>query len=256
MRIALRISFDGTDYKGWQKQPGRETVQKRIEDVLSMLCGGPIQVTGCGRTDSGVHARNYILHLDIAEKHLDRIRTQKLNSILPDDLSVDGCWISGTNFHARFDCFRRKYIYRITAHKDPFRRFNHFYFSNAPQLNMELWDDLCFTLLAQNDFSSFAKSHSGLEHFNCNILECRWVVDSESGLMELHIAANRFVRGMVRLITGCFLNLGMGIIGLDEIKEALNAGKQPGKSWSVPANGLTLEEVSYPPEITDIWKTY
>jgi len=256
VRIALRISFDGTNYKGWQSQPGQETVQKRMEDVLSMLCGKRIEVTGCGRTDSGVHARNYILHLDIEDEHLDRIRTRKLNGLLPGDISVDGSWISGDDFHARYDCFRRKYIYRITTRKDPFRKTNHFYFPSAPKLNMELWDELSAIILTQKDFRSFSKSHSGLDHFTCHIQECQWVAEPEAGLLELHIAANRFVRGMVRLITGCFLNLGMGIHGLDEIKEALKTGIQPGKLWSVPANGLTLEEVNYPPEITGIWKTY
>lgn len=254
VRIALRITFDGSEYKGWQVQPGQITVQNKIEEVLALLCGRHIQVTGCGRTDSGVHARNFILHLDASEEHLDRIRAQKLNGLLPEDISVDGCWIVGDEFHARFDCCRRKYIYRITTHKAPFRRQNHFLFHHATQLKMDYWDELCGHILSQTDFKSFSKSHSGLEHFICHIRECRWKIDPEAGVMEFHISANRFVRGMVRLMTGCFLNLGLGIHGIEEVRDAMASGRQPKKSWSVPAHGLTLEEVDYPAEITALWK--
>jgi tRNA pseudouridine38-40 synthase len=252
MRLALQIQFDGTSYAGWQKQAQDVTVQQKLEEVFKYLCQQDVLITGCGRTDSGVHARHFICHLDLAMDQVERINTETLNRLLPADISVDSIWITPEEFHARFDAHHRKYIYRIAFYKNPFNRIDHFNFRTAENLDLIHQEELMSLLLALKDFKSFAKSNSGLEHFNCHLSECIWKKTDQG--IDLHIAANRFVRGMVRLVVGTFLNLAQDKISIAEIKEAIESGLPIPKAWSVPANGLTLEEVGYPEEIRKMWE--
>jgi len=252
MRLALQIQFDGTSYAGWQKQAQDVTIQQKLEEVFKYLCQEDFTITGCGRTDAGVHARYFICHLDVTKEQAERINTETLNRLLPADISVDSIWITPDDFHARFDAHHRKYIYRIAFHKNPFNRIDHFNFRTAENIDLFQHEELMSLLLELKDFKSFAKSNSGLEHFVCHITECAWK-KTEQGI-DLHIAANRFVRGMVRLVVGTFLNLAQEKISLGEIKEAIESGLPIPKAWSVPANGLCLEEVGYPEEIIKMWE--
>ncbi|MBK9270015.1 MAG: tRNA pseudouridine synthase A [Saprospiraceae bacterium] len=252
MRLALQIQFDGTQYAGWQKQAQDLSVQQKLEEVFKYLCQVDLPVTGCGRTDAGVHAKQFMCHLDLPGEQVERISTETLNRLLPGDISVDSMWITPDAFNSRFDAHHRKYIYRISYIKNPFKRIDHFYYRAAENLDLIHQEELSDVLLQLKDFKSFAKSNSGLDHFICHLTECRWK-KTEHGI-EFHIAANRFVRGMVRLVVGTFLNLAQEKISLSGIQEAIQSGLPIPKAWSVPACGLTLEEVTYPKEIRNDWR--
>lgn len=253
MRIVLQISFDGSAYCGWQIQNGQLSVQEQIQKSLEYLCTEKIEITGCGRTDSGVHAKNYIAHFDLNARVLNRITKSKINGLLPDDISIQNIWTTHDRFHSRFDAVRRKYVYRITLEKNPFLRHNHYFFSALQQVSLYPLQEICSIYKMQTHFDSFAKSHSGLEHFQCNIMECEWKVNSDGTIFEFHISANRFVRGMVRLMVGCALNYALNKISLEQIQTDILSQRQIEKSWSVPAHGLTLEEVEYGEDITQSW---
>ena len=122
LRIGLEISYDGTSFLGWQKQTGGGTVQQVLEEKLSILTGTSMNIIGCGRTDTGVHAKQFYVHLDLEDSALEKINLYHLNSILPWDISVNRMFQAGADFHSRFDANKRKYIYRLRTRKNPFLR--------------------------------------------------------------------------------------------------------------------------------------
>ncbi len=252
LRIGLEISYDGTSFLGWQKQTGGGTVQQVLEEKLSILTGTSMNIIGCGRTDTGVHAKQFYVHLDLEDSALEKINLYHLNSILPWDISVNRMFQAGADFHSRFDANKRKYIYRLQTRKNPFLRNYCYHFLNESRIQFNRLDEIARLILQTHDFSSFTKSNSGLNHFECKIIESKWL-NPEPGVYEYHIAANRFVRGMVRLIVGCCMNYSLEKINRETILSQIQAKKQIDKSWSVPAQGLTLEEVGYPEEVTSSW---
>ncbi|MFZ1513833.1 MAG: tRNA pseudouridine synthase A [Saprospiraceae bacterium] len=252
MKIGLEISYDGTSYFGWQKQTGGGTVQQVVEEKLSILSGTKIDVIGCGRTDTGVHASQFYLHTELEESVQEKIKLYHLNSLLPWNISVNRIFRTGENFHSRFDANRRKYIYRLRTRKNPFHRNYCYQFLHESRIQLGRLEEVAAMILQTNDFSAFTKSNSGLNHFECQIHESQWV-NPEPGVFEYHIAANRFVRGMVRLIVGSCLNYSLEKISLDTIGAQIQEKKQIDKSWSVPAQGLTLVEVDYPEAVKSLW---
>jgi len=246
-RYVIELAYRGSAYCGWQIQPNDPSVQSMIEQKWSQLLKFPVELTGCGRTDSGVHAAQYFAHVDLPKSMLEPVPLRSLNALLPPDIAIRNAWIAPNDFHARFDAHYRKYIYRFHLHKDPFAPFNCAWFRHPSSISLDSMQSVCQVLLGTHDFRSFSKTGSQLESFVCTLYECSWVLNA-TGYYELHIAANRFVRGMVRLIVGMCINLAAGKISLEQIQDEFLAQKQIAKSYSVAAHGLTLESVQYPPE--------
>ncbi|MBP8725795.1 MAG: tRNA pseudouridine(38-40) synthase TruA [Saprospiraceae bacterium] len=247
-RLVCEIAYRGGDYHGWQVQPGTKTVQSAIEEACSVLARSTIQVTGCGRTDAGVHAAQYFLHFDVDATAVAAFSKRALNGLLPSDIAIRQVYRAPENFHARYDANRRKYIYRLHTEKDPFSPFNSCQFPFAGQLSLQDLNQAAGLLDGMTEFPSFTLSGHQLNHFRCTLYENQW---RETGprSWEYHIAANRFLRGMVRLITGMCIQYGLGKTSLESLSMSLREGRQVEKSLSMPAPGLTLEEVGYPPEI-------
>jgi tRNA pseudouridine38-40 synthase len=248
MRYFCRLSYDGTKFYGWQHQPDRPNVQDAIEKALYTFYRVKIPVTGCGRTDTGVHARDYYLHFDLNQDYLpDELKG--LNALLPKSIVLHEIFQVANDAHSRYNAFSRSYVYYIEGTKNPFTLPYSFQYYQLHTLDFELMQKAAALLLNYDDFSSFCKTHSGVDQKTCKITEAFWVFDDIHKKAEFHITANRFLRGMVRLVVGMCLNVGAGKLSLKQVNEHLTKKEPMPTQWSVVANGLFLEKVLYPPEI-------
>lgn len=242
MRYALELSYRGTNYNGWQIQPNAPSVQQEIEKRLTQLFGNtPISVTGCGRTDTGVHASYYVLHFD-SDKKLDCAELKyKLNKMLPGDIAVFSVQYVSDEFHARFSATSRTYHYFLHKEKDPFN-------IDSLLLNREVdfnkMNEAAQFLLGKQDFTSLSKLHTDVKTNICTVMEARWLESENSWCFE--ITADRFLRNMVRATVGTLLEVGYGTIVPEEVKTILAAKDRGEAKLSVPAHALFLCNVEYP----------
>lgn len=243
-RFFVEISYDGTNYHGWQKQLNAHTVQEEIEARLEQLFSmQKHEIIGCGRTDTGVHATQYFFHFDAEDKQFDKeTLMRKLNKILPPDIAVHGIFEVHQDAHARFDAISRTYVYRIHQKKNPFKAINSWY--NEIFLNVENMNEACACLFEHQDFTSFSKTNSGSKTNTCEIKFARWQKEGDDLIFT--ITANRFLRNMVRAIVGTLLQVGQGKITPREMDEIIRVKNRSDAGESVPAQGLTLCAVEYP----------
>jgi tRNA pseudouridine38-40 synthase len=243
MRYFLDISYDGTDYHGWQTQPNARTVQEILDKCLSTILRQPIESVGSGRTDTGVHARQQWVHFDVREPiALKPDLCYRLNRLLPPDISANNLNPVGPEAHTRFDAVARTYEYHLTFRKDPFRQRYAHYVSRP--VSLELLNEATAHLLTQEDFTSFSKVKGDTLHYRCQVHQAIWE-STEYGL-RFTIRANRFLRGMVRLVVGTLLDVGSGKITPDTFNRILAAHDRRQASGAAPAAGLFLTRVTYP----------
>lgn len=243
MRYFLRLSYLGARFCGWQKQPNGVSIQETLETALSTILREPVTVTGCGRTDAGVHATYYIAHFD-AHQAFPSGFLRGLNSLLPADIAVQSCLPVDAAAHARYDAFLRSYIYTITRSKDPFLTQTTWFYPQAERLDLKKMEQVANVLPRYTNFYTFCKTDSGLDHFDCLVREAKW--EQDGNLLRFHISANRFLRGMVRLIVGASVQAGLGKVAIPEIEAALVQRQPLQLSLSVPPEGLALSAVHYP----------
>jgi tRNA pseudouridine38-40 synthase len=249
MRVFLELAYDGTRYHGWQRQPQSITVQQVLEDTLARLFGGPCPVMGCGRTDTGVHARYYVAHAQIPEEAVGgRVAslsdaTLKLNGMLPPDIGVFAIHEVGEKAHARFDAVERGYTYLMHNVKDPFLegRSSRFY----GDLDVRAMEAACFHLVQKGDFASFCKAGSDQGTTICDVREARWETLGPHR-WAFHITADRFLRNMVRATVGTLLEVGKGKRKPEDLVEILAAKDRAAAGKSVLGCGLYLTRVVYP----------
>jgi tRNA pseudouridine38-40 synthase len=243
-RFFITLSYLGSRYCGWQAQPNAPSVQATLEAALGTLLRGHIGVTGCGRTDTGVHARYYTAHFD-AEGDLPPNFLIRLNGLLPQDIAVHTVAPVHADAHARFDAFERSYEYHIALRKDPFAQETSWFYPHFSRLDLEKMRAFADLLPTFDRFFPFCKTHSGVDSYACTIKSARWEHRPEAHRLIFHITANRFLRGMVRLVVGAGISVGNGQLALGDVREALEEQKPLRKSWSVPPEGLFLTEVRY-----------
>ncbi len=247
MRFLLECSFKGLDYQGWQSQPHAITVQETLEKSIATLLHLPaIQVAGCGRTDSGVHAKKYYAHFDYINELADDF-VYHLNAILPRSIAVRQVTAVSDDFQARYDAYRRTYEYHLHGLKSPFLDEVSFYFKQFDRLNIPALQQAADVLKAYDLFYPFCLSDSGLKNYKVEIFTVLWE-QSEDKKLKFTISANRFLRGMVRLITGMCINVSLRKISLDEVRTALLHQTLLPQSLSLPPHGLFLVEIKYPDE--------
>jgi tRNA pseudouridine38-40 synthase len=240
-RYFLEVSYKGTAYSGFQVQANAGSIQEEIEKAFMVFFRKEVLMTGASRTDSGVHARQNYFHFDFDGPVSDEM-VYRLNAILPGDICVRGIFAMPEGAHCRFDAESREYRYYIYGKKDPFMA-DRAYFYPYP-LDWSLLEEVAVRLKEYNDFTSFSKRNTQVNHFRCTILESHWV--REEGGFYYRIRANRFLRGMVRGLTGTMLLVGRSQLTLREFEEIL-AGKDPAQvNFNVPAKGLFLERIRYP----------
>jgi len=241
-RYFIELSYDGTEFFGWQKQPNDISVQEVIETQLSKLHSNrSISVVGCGRTDTGVHAHHYILHVDIPFIHyLDKFRF-KLNRMLPDSIAIHDVYPVSDDWHARFSASSRTYRYFIHQEKDPFEARHSLYFPQ--KLNVKAMNEASQLLLGMQDFTSLSKLHTDVKTNICTITAAKWYIDNNPLFFE--ITADRFLRNMVRATVGTLLEVGLGKIEPHDVKTILEAKDRGAAATSVPPQGLFLWKIEY-----------
>lgn len=245
MRWFVRCAYDGTRFHGWQMQPNAVSVQESLESALEKLLNSKTPIVGCGRTDTGVHAQSYFFHFD-SEKSPESIENlkYKLNEILPEGIGIYEIIPVSDNAHARFDAVKRSYVYDISFCNNPFYRRYRYYWKYRQRPDINKLNEIAELLRRYNEFQPFCKSNSGLEHFRCELYQAYWK-ESEYDL-QFYIQANRFLRGMVRLIVGTCIYYAMGKMSFEEVKNALDNQTPLRKSYSAPSEGLSLYEIEYP----------
>ncbi len=240
-RYFLRLSYIGTAYNGWQKQPHSKTVQQTLEEALYTFLRFPIELTGCGRTDTGVHARDYIAHFDFPQTLNIEEVIYKANKILPLDIAINDIYQVKQSAHARFDALSRAYEYRMHIEKNPFAKQSYYYTYETP--NLEKLNEAAKLLLEYTDFYTFCKENTDVKTTLCHIAACQWT--ENQGQYLFTITANRFLRGMIRLIVGMCLDISRSQISIEEVRHALDNKSRLIRNWSVPADGLTLFDIKY-----------
>ncbi len=243
MRYKVVLSYMGTNYCGWQKQPGDRTVQQTLEEAFSMILREPIEIVGCGRTDAGVHARGYNAHFDANEIPDFFKVVYQVNAVLPVDIAVWTCIPTHPEYHSRFDAIERSYTYAIHFIKDPFLYNRSFYLNNHAELKQDVVMEVAALIMKYEEFLPFCKTGSENTNYKCVIKTSEWYFEDKN--CSYSISANRFLRGMVRLIVGACLNAGFGKISIETIKECLEEQKPLPMQWSVPAEGLCFSYVTY-----------
>lgn len=247
MRFFLTFSYNGTNYCGWQRQPNGVAVQQELEKSLTTILRTPIELTGAGRTDAGVHALNMVAHFDMpSDMAVDINRLiNNLNSLLPYDIAVKNVKRVADEAHARFDALSRKYEYHIITSKNPFLKDKacriHF------PLNIELMNEAAKVLFEYEDFTSFSKLHTDVKTNNCTIMEAYWQQRGEE--LVFTIKANRFLRNMVRAIVGTLMEVGRERLTIEGFRQVIEAKNRCSAGHSVPACGLYFIEAEYPTSI-------
>jgi tRNA pseudouridine38-40 synthase len=249
MRFFIDLSYCGTNFNGWQnqeKQKHTRCVQQVIEEAFFIVTRVTHEITGCGRTDTGVHAIHYIAHTD-SEIALDNTKLlHKLNQILPDDIIIHKIRKTKVNVHARFDAVSRSYVYKLHIEKTPFPVLSYLYTYKIPDLT-EL-NKAANLLLNYQDFNSFCKTKTDVKTTLCKIESALWKMN-DNNEFEFHITSDRFLRGMIRLIVGMCLDVDRNKLTLDDVRKSLEKKERLPRNWSVPAIGLFLCDIKYPEDI-------
>lgn len=258
-RFFIHLAYNGANYNGWQTQPALPTVQETLEKALSTLLRQPIAVVGCGRTDTGVHASDFYAHFDVSDEcgvmsdergaaahsslitHLSSL-VFKLNNLLPPDIAIFDIFPVADNAHARFDATARTYQYHVSDRRLPFRQGQYCRIYYKPDLN--LMNEAARVLMEYDDFTSFAKLHTQVKTNICHLTEAHWDEVGEEWVFT--IRSNRFLRNMVRSVTGTLLDVGRGKLSIEGLREIIEMRNRCAAGVSMPACGLFLTKVEYP----------
>jgi tRNA pseudouridine38-40 synthase len=249
-RFFIELAYDGSNYHGWQSQPNAIGVQEVLNRALSIILRDQIETLGCGRTDTGVHAKQFFAHFDAEKLMIDGIWQmdkgsflRSLNSVLPHDIAVSNIFAVNAEAHARFDATLRSYEYHIHFNKDPFNNGYSWLLRDEPDL--DLMNEAAKIIMGYTDFSCFSKSNTQVKTNNCKISKAEWV-KTDNGIV-FHISADRFLRNMVRAIVGTLIEVGKKEIEPADVHAIIRSKNRSKAGTSVPACGLYLTEVVYPP---------
>lgn len=246
MRYFIELSYKGTNYNGWQIQKNAPSVQEEIQKALSAILREGVEVTGAGRTDTGVHASHYAAHFDLSKEIEDAPGLcYHLNALLPKDIAVKDIYRVRNDAHARFDALEREYKYFMRREKDPFSRETSWqYYVN---LDIDKMNEAAACLPEFDDFTTFAKLGGGNKTNICRVSHAHWE-DTGCG-MVFTIRADRFLRNMVRAITGTLVDVGRGRMSPREFRDIVAAKDLSLSGTSAPAQGLFLSNIVYPEDI-------
>lgn len=242
MRYFIEFAYNGKNYHGWQQQPNAASVQETLAKALSVLLRSEIELMGAGRTDTGVHAKQMFAHFDFEDSFDNDYLKPKLNSYLPKDISIINIHPVSDDAHARFDATKRTYEYHINTVKDVFENEHSWYFHQ--KLDLGKMNEASEILFEHKDFQCFSKVNTDVKTFNCEITEANWKQTGNSIIFT--IAADRFLRNMVRAIVGTLVEIGIGKINLENFKKIIESKDRNQAGPSAPAHGLFLTKVEYP----------
>ena len=228
MRYFIDISYDGSNYHGWQIQPNADTVQHQINLAFSTILNEEINVLGAGRTDTGVHAKKMIAHFNTNQTIDFEKFKYRINGFLKNDISLNDIYKVKEDAHARFSAISRTYEYRVSRTKNPFSVNSYFLLRD---LDFQSMKKACKFLHGSHDYTSFAKLHSENYTNNCEVYIANWKEDEN--LLIFTIKANRFLRNMVRAIVGTLIEIGEGKISFSDIETILMSKDRAKAGYSV-----------------------
>lgn len=242
-RYFIYLAYDGTRYHGWQIQPNGDSVQQQLMNALqTLLRREVVDVTGAGRTDTGVHAKLMVAHFDHDEAIGCTLLADKLNRLLPPDISIFKVEPVNAEMHARFSAKARRYEYYVTIAKSPFLRQYRYKLHKVP--DFQLMNQAAKMLLEVEDFTSFSKLHTDVKTNICHVSRAEWSqVDDVTWVFN--IQADRFLRNMVRAIVGTLLEVGYGKLSLSDFQQVILRKDRCSAGMSVPAQGLFLADIQY-----------
>lgn len=244
-RFFIEVAYKGTGYAGFQKQENANTIQAEVEKALQVFFKKQFDLTGSSRTDAGVHAWMNFFHVDAADlpgqEQLNR-KIYNINAILPEDIVIKKFFRVHADAHCRFDAASRLYEYSIYLSKDPFLADTAYYFPY--KLDLAAMQEAANMISKHTDFTSFSKQNSQVKTFICSIIKSEWI--QEGGRLVYRVQANRFLRGMVRGLTGTMLRVGTGKLSLQDFNGIIEGKDATKADFSVPPHGLFLVRVEYP----------
>lgn len=243
-RYFIELSYNGTNFHGWQFQPNAISIQEHIDRALKVYFRQHIETVGCGRTDAGVHARQFFAHFDVENVSQEKVLNSisGLNALLPYEIAIYKIFKVEADAHARFDATERSYEYHFHFFKNPFL-LNQSWLVKG-DLDIDLMNEAASYILEFTDFSCFSKSNTQTFTNNCKVTRAKFE-KTKDGLV-FHISADRFLRNMVRAIVGTLSKVGRKEIEPDFIKQIINSKNRSMAGQSVPACGLYLTSIKYP----------
>lgn len=245
MRYFIRLAYNGANYHGWQRQPNAVTIQEVLEENFAKLLRYEVELVGCGRTDAKVHAADYVAHCDLHDipKNMDLVF--KLNCLLPKDISIKEIFPVNDNFHARFMATSRSYYYYLSLSKNPFA--NNLTYATKDDFNINEFNQIAAVFTQYRDFQPFCKLGSDNKGYTCEVRESYWEYVDFNGFpyLRYRITANRFLRGMIRLIVGAHINISRGKYNIEQLHSILKEQTKLPIAWSVPGDGLYLTDIKY-----------
>ena len=239
-RYFIEVAYKGTRYSGFQVQQNALTIQSEIEKAFTTIQRQPVSLTGSSRTDAGVHALQNYFHFDV-DYELHAQLVYKMNALLPPDIVIKALHQMPVDAHSRFDATSRAYKYRIYQYKNPFLKGLGYYYPY--KLNFERMQKGAAIVKEQTNFFAFSKTNTQVKNFNCKIAHSYWEHKGHD-VYIYNIEGNRFLRGMVRLLTASLLKIGREQLSLDAFENFFKEETKCG--FSVPADGLFLKAVKYP----------
>lgn len=243
-RYFIELAYNGSEYNGWQIQPNAPSVQEDINKALTVLLKQEINVTGAGRTDTGVHASFFVAHFDYDVEIPDtKFLIEKLNRFLGKNIAIKDIYPVVPDAHARFSAISRTYKYYINKTKNPFTY--PFAYRPHPLPDIRLMNNACELLLHYEDFTSFSKLHTDVKTNICHLMEAGW--EETEDQLVFTIKADRFLRNMVRAIVGTLLDIGQERITLEQFQKIIESKDRCKAGMSVPGNALFLCDIEYPP---------
>ena len=238
----LDISYDGTDFFGWQIQKNQRTVQGEITNALEVIFkDSKINLIGSGRTDTGVHAKHQIANVEIDTNLETNNIKNAINANTENDINVNNCQIVADEFHSRFSAIKRKYKYYIIKDTTPTKRYYSWVIEE--DINIDLLNECAQFILGTHDFSSFCKSSSLKENNKCTILLSEWVFTEDE--LQFSIVSNRFLHHMVRFLVGTMLEVSKNRILFRDFENLFKNQKYDNMIVKAPAKGLFLNNVYY-----------
>lgn len=242
-RYFIEIAYDGTNYFGWQIQPNHISVQERIQTVLSKLYNEPISIIGCGRTDTGVHAKQYFFHFDAP---LERKKLKSsLKLMFPEDISLINIHKVAETAHARFDAIERSYTFHMHHKKNIFKR-HYSLATDLKSLDMSKIQTACSVFEKEQNYLPLCKKNPSLEHHLSDVREVNFTLNEAKTEAIFEVRANRFLHNQIRRMVGALLNIGIGKLEVSELEEAMQNDGILKINDTVSAHALFLHSIKYP----------
>ena len=242
--IRLRLCYDGTRYRGWQRLAGEEnTIQGKLETVLSRILGETIEISGSGRTDAGAHAMGQVASFHCESPMDCGELLEQLRRYLPEDIGIYSCEEAAPRFHARLNAKEKTYCYRVWNGEEPCVFDRRYVYRLEEKLSMAAMKSACECFLGIHDFSAFSSAKHSKKS---NVREIyRFTVERKGPEIRFTVTGNGFLYNMVRIMVGTVLEVGMGKRGSEEILQILAGKRREAAGYTVPAKGLCLMEVRY-----------